>query len=47
MFILSLYNFLPQDKVRPYLGRGKEAVTVVFTYQHTEDVCTHLVDNLC
>ncbi len=40
-------DLFPQDKVRPYLGRGKDAVAVVFTYQHTENVCTHLVDNLC
>ncbi len=40
-------DLFPQDKVRPYLGRGKDIVTDVFTYQHTENVCTHLVDNLC
>ncbi|MCK5670003.1 YkgJ family cysteine cluster protein, partial [Candidatus Bathyarchaeota archaeon] len=35
------------DMVRPHLGRGEESVTEIFTYQHTENVCTHLVDNLC
>ena len=40
-------SLFPQDKIRPHLGRGEESGTDVFTYQHTENVCIHLVDNLC
>jgi Fe-S-cluster containining protein len=37
----------PEDKVRPHLGRGVSSPTTIFTYQHTENVCIHLHDNLC
>ena len=40
-------DLFPHETVRPHLGRGEESVTEIFTYQHTENVCTHLVDNLC
>lgn len=40
-------HLLPEHLVRPYLARGVSSPTIIFTYQHTENVCIHLVDNLC
>ena len=40
-------HLFPEDMVRPYLGKGVDSVTEVFTYQHTENVCINLVDNMC
>jgi Fe-S-cluster containining protein len=33
--------------IRPHLGKGVNEPTSIFTYQHTENVCIHLKDNLC
>jgi len=40
-------HLFPEDKIRPYIGKGVDSVTEVFTYQQTENVCVHLVDNKC
>lgn len=40
-------RFFPPDTVRPHLAKGVESPTTVFTYQHTENVCVHLKDNIC
>ena len=37
----------PESTVKPHLGKGIEGHTKVFTYQHTENVCVNLRDNLC
>ena len=41
---LSLFpdeiNLFPEHLVRPYLVRGVSLPTTIFTYQHTENVCT-------
>lgn len=36
-----------EDTIRPYLGKGVNSVSEVFTYQHTGNVCINLVDNKC
>ncbi len=40
-------HLFPEDKIRPYLGKGEASVTEIFTYQHTENVCINLVNNQC
>jgi len=40
-------HLFPEDKVRPHLAKGVDAPTNIFTYQYTDNVCMHLVDNLC
>jgi len=37
----------PSEKVRPHLAKGVDAPTSIFTYQYTDNVCMHLVDNMC
>lgn len=40
-------HLFPESTIRPHLGKGVEGPTKIFTYQHTENVCIHLKDNLC
>lgn len=40
-------HLFPEDKIRPHLARGVSSPVEIFTYQHTENVCIHLVDNMC
>jgi Fe-S-cluster containining protein len=40
-------SLFPDDKIRPYIGKGVESVTEIFAYQHTDNVCVHLVNNQC
>ncbi len=40
-------HLFPEDKIRPYLGKGVDSVTEIFTYQHTDNVCVNLVDSQC
>ena len=40
-------HLFPEDKIRPHLGKGTSSPSMIFTYQHTENVCIHLIDNMC
>lgn len=40
-------HLFPESTIRPYLGKGVDKVTKVFAYQHTENVCINLVNNMC
>ena len=40
-------HLFPADMVRPHLAKGKDSPTTIFTYQHTENVCIHLKNNMC
>jgi Fe-S-cluster containining protein len=40
-------HLFPSEKVRPHLGKGVQSPDTIFTYQHTENVCIHLMDNMC
>ena len=40
-------HLFPEETIKPHLGKGANEPTSIFTYQHTENVCIHLVDNLC
>ena len=48
---LSLFpdevHLFPEELVRPHLGKGVSEPTSIFTYQHTENVCVNLRDNMC
>ena len=40
-------HLFPEEKVRPHLGKGENDASMIFTYQHTENVCVHFIDNMC
>ena len=40
-------HLFPKSTIRPHLGKGVNEPTTIFTYQHTENICVHLKENLC
>ena len=40
-------HLFPMKTIRPHLGKGVSEPSSIFTYQCTENICVHLVDNLC
>jgi Fe-S-cluster containining protein len=40
-------HLFPENMIRPHLAKGVSSPEEIFTYQHTMNVCIHLVDNLC
>ncbi len=37
----------PEQTIKPHMAKGTNTPTIIFTYQHTENVCVHLENNLC
>jgi Fe-S-cluster containining protein len=46
LFPEEVYLF-PEKTVRPHYGKGVSQPSIIFTYQHTENVCVHLKNNMC
>lgn len=40
-------HLFPEQTLKPHMAKGADAPTTIFTYQHTENLCIHLEDNLC
>lgn len=40
-------GLFPEELVRPHFAKGVDEPSSIFTYQYTDNVCMHLVDNLC
>ncbi len=40
-------HLFPPELVRPFIGRGVDGATSIFTFQHTLKVCVHLSDKKC
>ena len=40
-------HMFPEETIRPHLGKGESSPIEIFSYQHTENICVNLKDNLC
>ena len=40
-------HLFPEEKVRPYIGKGIDRGTDIFAYQQTENICVHLENRKC
>lgn len=40
-------HLFPEKLIKPHMARGEKEPLKIFSYQHTENVCVHLENNLC
>jgi Fe-S-cluster containining protein len=40
-------HLFPENTIKPHYGKGVTEPSIIFTYQHTENVCFHLKAKIC